>query len=49
MTIKYEPDRYEHRGFKPPSSYKKIQTINVGELENLILKEYEEMVLTYFQ
>ncbi len=39
-TIKYEPDRYEHRGFKPPSSYKTLKTINVGELENLILKEY---------
>ena len=39
-TIKYGPERYEHRGFKPPSSYKKTQTINIGELENLILKEY---------
>lgn len=39
-TIKYEPDRYEHRGFKPPSSYRTSLTINVGELEGLILREY---------
>jgi large subunit ribosomal protein L15 len=38
-TVKYEPERYEKKGFKPPSSLKiASETINVGELEALALK-----------
>ena len=38
-TVKYEPDRYLNKGFKPPSSLKPAPvTINVGELEDLALK-----------
>ena len=38
-TVKYEPDRYLKKGFKPPSSLEPApETINVGELEELALK-----------
>jgi large subunit ribosomal protein L15 len=38
-TVKYEPDRYEKKGFKPPSSkLNNTITINVGELEELATK-----------
>lgn len=38
-TVKYEPDRYLKKGFKPPSSLEAAPvTINVGELEELALK-----------
>jgi len=36
-TLKYEPDRYTDKGFKPPSSLEPApDTINVGELEHLL-------------
>ena len=36
-TVKYEPDRYQKKGFKPPSSkLPPLKTINVGELDELI-------------
>jgi large subunit ribosomal protein L15 len=47
-TVKYEPDRYEKKGFKPPSSLEpEDEGINIGELEDLALKtfgvkEYED-------
>lgn len=38
-TVKYEPDRYKKIGFKPPSALEPApETINVGELENLVFK-----------
>jgi large subunit ribosomal protein L15 len=38
-TVKYEPERFMKKGFKPPSSLKPTpETINVGELEALALK-----------
>ena len=38
-TVKYEPDRFMKKGFKPPSSLKPApKIINVGELEALALK-----------
>jgi large subunit ribosomal protein L15 len=38
-TVKYEPDRFMKKGFKPPSSLKPIpETINVGELEAFAMK-----------
>jgi large subunit ribosomal protein L15 len=38
-TVKYEPERYRHKGFLPPSAKKpEKETINVGELENLAKK-----------
>ena len=38
-TVKYEKDRYRNIGFKPPSIKKqKLNTINVGELEDLVRK-----------
>ena len=38
-TVKYEPDRYMKRGFKPPSALEPApETMNVGELRDLILK-----------
>lgn len=38
-TVKYEPDRYRKRGFKPPSALEpKPEAINVGELEDLALR-----------
>ena len=40
-TVKYEPDRYIDRGFKPPSSLvPRASTINIGELEALALKTF---------
>jgi large subunit ribosomal protein L15 len=39
-TVKYEPERYQHKGFKPPSSKLPPPTIiNVGDLDNLILSK----------
>jgi len=44
-TVKYEPDRYTHVGFKPPSSLKpRIETINIGELENLAAGNSNEIL-----
>jgi large subunit ribosomal protein L15 len=38
-TVKYEPDRYSKVGFKPPSALAEtLDTINVGELEELAMK-----------
>ncbi len=38
-TVKYERERYKSIGFVPPSAKKpKPLTINVGELEDLVLK-----------
>jgi large subunit ribosomal protein L15 len=38
-TVKYEPERYQKKGFLPPSAKKpESLTINVGELEDLALK-----------
>ncbi|MBE0633076.1 50S ribosomal protein L15 [Candidatus Bathyarchaeota archaeon] len=43
-TVKYEPERYSHVGFLPPSALKPDSvTINVGELEDLARK-----ILTYY-
>ncbi len=43
-TVKYEPERYLHKGFLPPSAkVPKIKTINVGELVELaasVLTDY---------
>ncbi len=40
-TVKYEPERYLHRGFKPPSSLvPRAATINIGELETLAQKTF---------
>ncbi len=37
-TVKYEPERYLHKGFLPPSAkVPKIKTINVGELTELAM------------
>ena len=39
-TVKYEPDRFMKKGFKPPSALEPaLETMNVGELRNLILKK----------
>jgi len=39
--VKYEPDRYMKRGFKPPSALEPApETVNVGELRDLILKRF---------
>jgi large subunit ribosomal protein L15 len=39
QTVKYNPDRYKKIGFKPPSSLEiPLETINVGELEELALR-----------
>ena len=38
-TVKYEPERYLHKGFLPPSAkVPRIKTINVGELTELAMK-----------
>jgi len=38
-TVKYEKERYRNIGFLPPSAKKqKLDTINVGELEDLARK-----------
>lgn len=38
-TVKYEPDRYRKKGFKPPSALEPDpETVNVGELRALALK-----------
>jgi len=40
-TIKYEPDRYEDKGFKPPSALEpEPETVNVGELQHIAFKRY---------
>jgi large subunit ribosomal protein L15 len=40
-TVKYEPERYLNKGFKPPSSkLSPLKTINVGELDDLIALEH---------
>jgi large subunit ribosomal protein L15 len=40
-TVKYEPDRYLNKGFKPPSSKEPpSKTINIGELNDLIILEH---------
>ncbi len=37
-TVKYEPERYLHKGFLPPSAkVPKVKTINVGELTELAM------------
>jgi large subunit ribosomal protein L15 len=37
-TVKYEPDRYRKKGFKPPSALKPtLETVNVGEIRGLIV------------
>jgi large subunit ribosomal protein L15 len=42
-TVKYEKERYRNIGFKPPSAKKKtLDTINVGELEDLARKVMSE-------
>jgi large subunit ribosomal protein L15 len=39
QTVKYNPNRYRRIGFVPPSSLElKPATINVGELEDLVVK-----------
>jgi large subunit ribosomal protein L15 len=39
QTVKYHPDRYKKVGFKPPSSLEKeAETVNVGELRDLVIK-----------
>jgi large subunit ribosomal protein L15 len=36
-TVKYEPERYRNKGFKPPSSKRAPPNIiNLGELEHLV-------------
>ncbi len=38
-TVKYEPMRFRKRGFLPPSAKEpKLETINVGELEDFAMK-----------
>jgi len=38
-TVKYEPERYLHKGFLPRGAHApKATTINVGELEDLAMK-----------
>lgn len=38
-TVRYEPNRYRNIGFKPPSALEpKVETVNVGELEDLAYK-----------
>lgn len=38
-TVKYEPERYLRKGFKPPSSLvPELDTVNVGELKELAMK-----------
>jgi large subunit ribosomal protein L15 len=44
-TLKYEPTRYEHKGFKPPSAHLIIKTINVGELEHLLINRESNGIL----
>lgn len=40
-TVKYNPNRFRHIGFKPPSSLTPApETINTGELESLALRIY---------
>jgi len=39
-TVKYEPERYLHRGFKPRGSELRASTINIGELEALVQKTF---------
>lgn len=42
-TLKYEPDRYTHKGFKPPSSLEPTpEKINVGDLEHLLFTSNAE-------
>lgn len=45
-TVKYEPDRYEKKGFLPPSAKKpKPETINLGELDEMIAADHDELVM----
>jgi large subunit ribosomal protein L15 len=47
-TIKYDPERYIHKGFKTPSSLDYVKTINVGEIDSILLNQNkkEELDLT---
>jgi len=40
-TVKYEPDRYKHIGFKPPSALgTRPEAINIGELGDLVFRTF---------
>jgi large subunit ribosomal protein L15 len=39
QTVKFNPNRYKKKGFKPPSSLgHEVETVNVGELKALAIK-----------
>jgi len=45
-TVKYEPERYEKKGFLPPSAKEpKPETINVGELDDMMAINHEALVI----
>lgn len=45
-TVKYEPDRYENKGFLPPSAKKPIpETLNVGELNDMIEVNNDALIM----
>lgn len=45
-TVKYEPDRYEKKGFLPPSAKKpKPETINVGKLNDMVALNHDDLVM----
>ena len=45
-TVKYEPGRYEKKGFLPPSAKRpKPETINVGELDDMLALNHEALVI----
>ena len=45
-TVKYEPERYEKKGFLPPSAKEpKPETLNVGELDDMIEVNHEGLVI----
>lgn len=45
-TLKYEPERYDDKGFKPPSALEPDpETINVGKLQHLAFKHYGEKAM----
>ena len=43
-TIKYTPERYVHKGFLPTQGLTQTNTINVGELEHLLLGTEQEIL-----
>jgi large subunit ribosomal protein L15 len=45
-TVKYEPDRYEKKGFLPPSAKKpRPETLNLGELNDMIETNHDKLII----